>query len=144
MESGYLKRLLAVALMSFAAIPGISASDPAAGTDALTRARDYRDAGKIDDAIATYERSVELDPSLVDAWLELILLLTEVSQHRRALETSERAVRELPNEPKILARLVFQHGRLSRHAQRRVRLRRVPRSISHRMGNHRPGQRLSR
>jgi len=107
MESGFFKRLLAVVLMSFAAIPGISASDPAAGTDALTRARDFRDAGKIDDAIATYERSVELDPSLVDAWLELILLLTEVSQHLRALEASERAVRELPNEPKILARLVF-------------------------------------
>ncbi|MDE0190143.1 MAG: FG-GAP-like repeat-containing protein [Gammaproteobacteria bacterium] len=107
MESGYLKRLLAVVLMSFAAISGISASDLVAGTDALTRARDFRDAGKIDDAIATYERSVELDPSLVDAWLGLILLLTEVSQHRRALETSERAVRELPNEPRILARLVF-------------------------------------
>ena len=107
MESGYLKRLLAVVLMSFAAIPGTAASDPVAGTDTLTRARDFRDAGKIDDAIATYERSVELDPSLVDAWLELILLLTEVSQHRRALEAGERAVRELPNEPKILARLVF-------------------------------------
>ena len=73
----------------------------------MNRARDLRDAGKIDDAIAAYEQALDLDPSLVDAWLELILLLTEVSQHRRALEASERAVRVLPDEPKILARLVF-------------------------------------
>ena len=118
MGPGYSKRLFAGLLVSLA-IPGLGASDPVTGTDdspvgtspdgadTLIRARDFRDAGKIDDAIATYERSVELDPSLVDAWLELILLLTEVSQHRRALEASERAARALPNEPKILARLVF-------------------------------------
>ncbi|MDE0039553.1 MAG: tetratricopeptide repeat protein [Gammaproteobacteria bacterium] len=114
-----IKPRLAVLLVwfaSFAATTGLGASAATddspvraspEGTDALSRARGFRNAGKIDDAIATYERSLDLDPSLVDAWLELILLLTEVSQHGRALEISERAARELPNEPRILARLVF-------------------------------------
>ena len=109
------KRLLAVVLVSLATFPVLRASDPddapatanPEGAEAMDRARGFREAGKIDDAIATYERSLDLDSSLVDAWLELILLLTEVSQHRRALETSERAVRVLPDEPRILARLVF-------------------------------------
>ena len=104
---GDVKQLFAVVLVSFAAIPGLAAPDPVTGTDAMNRARDLRDAGKIDDAVAAYEQSLDVDPSLVDAWLELILLLTEVSQHRRALEAAERAARELPDEPKILARLVF-------------------------------------
>ena len=107
--------LFAVLLVWLAAFPSLGASDPADppltanpnAAQTLDRARDFRDAGKIDDAIATYERSVDVDPHLVDAWLELILLLTEVSQHRRALEISERAARVLPDEPKILARLVF-------------------------------------
>lgn len=109
------KRLFAVLLVSLATYPSLGTSGPndppptssPEGTEALDRARDFRDAGKIDDAIAAYERSLDLDASLVDAWLELILLLTEVSQHGRALEVSELAVQELPNEPKILARLVF-------------------------------------
>ena len=112
---GDAKQLFAVLLVLLAAIPGLGATDlddppPTANPNAaqaLERARDFRDAGKIDDAIATYERSVDVDSHLVDAWLELILLLTEVSQHRRALEISERAARVLPDEPKILARLVF-------------------------------------
>ena len=115
-----IQRLFAVLLVSFAAITGHGAPDPAtanrtssAGTDpqgavaALNLARDFRDAGKIDDAIAAYERSLNLDSTQVDAWLEFILLLTEVSKHQLALETSELAVHKLPNEPKILARLVF-------------------------------------
>ena len=120
MGLAFAKRLFAVLLVSFATIPGIGASDSVPATDtssagidpdgavaALDLARTFRDAGKIDDAIAEYERSVNLEPTLVDAWLELVLLLAEVSQHQRALETSERAAQKLPNEPKILARLVF-------------------------------------
>ena len=109
-------RVLAILLLLLATIPGLRASDstPAAVTSdpegavaALDRARASRADGKIDDAIAAYQRSVDLDATQVDAWLELILLLTEISQHQMALETSELAVQKLPNEPKILARLVF-------------------------------------
>ena len=82
-------------------------SDPEGAVAALDRARASREAGKIDDAIAAYEQSANLDPTQVDGWLELIVLLTEISQHQRALETSVLAVEKLPNEPKILARLVF-------------------------------------
>lgn len=71
----------------------------------MDRARALREDGKIDDAIAAYQRSVDLDAAQVDAWLELILLLTEISQHQMALETSELAVQKLPNGPKILARI---------------------------------------
>ena len=115
-----LVRSLSVLLVSFATASGIGASDPVwaadnlpAGSDpesavaALDRARTSREAGKIDEAIAAYERSVALDPAQVDAWLELILLLTEISRHAMALEMSELAVQKRPDEPKILARLVF-------------------------------------
>ena len=113
---GVAGRVLAILLVLLATIPGLRASDstPAAETSdpegavaALDRARASREDGKIDDAIAAYQQSVNLDATQVDAWLELILLLTEISQHQMALETSELAVQELPNDPKILARLVF-------------------------------------
>ena len=117
---GAASRVLAILLVSLATTPAVGASDPVPAADtvpavsnpeaavaALDRARASREDGRIDDAIAAYQRSVDLDATQVDAWLELILLLTEISQHQTALETSELAVQKLPNEPKILARLVF-------------------------------------
>ena len=100
---GVANRLLAGLLVWFATTPDIGASDSAPATDAtatqssgaaLDRARTSREDGKIDDAVAAYQQSVNLDATQVDAWLELILLLTEISRHRDALEMSELAVQK--------------------------------------------------
>ena len=106
----FLGRVLMEMGESAKAIPHLeqfASSNPYSADAALDLARAFQDAGRIDDAIATYDQSLDLDPSQVEPWLELILLLTNASKHELALTKSELAAEKLPNEPKILARLVF-------------------------------------
>jgi len=63
--------------------------------DALTRfglGNLYRDAGRTDEAIAQYRKTVELDPGYGAAYLELGALQEKAGQIERARETYKLAI----------------------------------------------------
>jgi Tfp pilus assembly protein PilF len=62
-----------------------------------TLAHDYRAAGALDEAVAQYERALQLRPGYADVRLALARALTERGRHREAADQLDEVLRIRPD-----------------------------------------------
>ena len=73
----------------------------------LMRARQWRDAGRVSDAIAEYRASIRLRPNEADAYLELATTLFRLERVPEGLLELDRALAAEPSHPTALALRAF-------------------------------------
>src|SRR5437773_1876944 len=71
--------------------------------------------GRAREALPYLTEATKASPQRVDVWANLLRAQFEVGDHLAALQTTERAMRSLPNDPRLavaLANLCLRHGEL--------------------------------
>lgn len=73
----------------------------------LMRARQFRRAGNLDNAIASYRRSIQLRANEAEAYVELATLLFQANRSRDAVQQLEQALEVEPEHPVALSVLAL-------------------------------------
>lgn len=90
-------------LAGLAAVPCAGQRDlPEVVRTLLEDAERYRESGRVDDAIAAYERALELGPATTAAYLSLGALLHENGSRERALEVFQAGLEVEPDDQDLL------------------------------------------
>lgn len=118
--------------IAVSAIESLAHAHPASPVMQLELGRVYSDCGRRADAVAAFERAVELDPDLADAWSEL------AAQHFISGDTAAGDAaylnysRRAPNPPQLAdAGVALTEGRFdAAEALVRDRLREAPRNVA--------------